>query len=125
MNSTITSLSELISSGLSEYITLFIALMISFWLKDFIAAFVKGFMFRLNPTFQEGDKVILDHERALIVKIGITQTVFGVRKTVDGKKGEYCWRYVPNDRISFLKLEKVIYGNLSDHDNPMSDDGSE
>lgn len=110
MDTVITSLSESISAGIMPYMSLFIALMISFWLKDFVAAFVKGLMFRLNPTFQEGDKVILDGERALIVKIGLTQTVFGIRKMVDNRGGEYCWRYVPNDRIDMLKLEKVIYG---------------
>ena len=63
-----------------------------------------------NPKgFREGDKVILDGERALIVKIGVTETVFGVTKNSGEFDGDYVWRYVPNERISFLKLEKVIF----------------
>jgi hypothetical protein len=48
-------------------------------------------------------KVILDGKDAIIVKIGATETVFGVYSD----RG-YTWRYVPNERISSLKLEKVI-----------------
>jgi hypothetical protein len=65
--------------------------------------------FKFNPQFREGDKVILDGERALIVKIGMTETVFGVTKSSGEFDGDYVWRYVPNERISFLKLEKVIF----------------
>ena len=69
----------------------------------------KGIAFKLNPQFKEGDKVILDGERALIVKIGMTETVFGITKTGGEWDGDYIWRYVPNDRIPFLKLEKVVF----------------
>ena len=80
---------------------------ITLWFKDFAGKFAKGLAFSMNKQFQEGDKVILDGERALIVKIGITQTVFGVTKTSGEFDGDYVWRYVPNERIPFLKLEKV------------------
>ena len=40
-------------------------------------------------------------------KIGLTETVFGVY----GDQG-YTWRYVPNERIPSLKLEKVINKDL-------------
>ena len=40
-------------------------------------------------------------------KIGLTDTVFGVYSS----KG-YTWRYVPNERIPMLKLEKVINKDL-------------
>ena len=43
----------------------------------------------------------------MIVKIGARQTVFGVYSD----RG-YTWRYVPNERIPFLKLEKVIKKDL-------------
>ena len=36
-------------------------------------------------------------------------TVFGVTKSSGEFDGDYVWRYVPNERISFLKLEKVIF----------------
>ena len=50
---------------------------------------------------------ILDGQDALIVKIGLSETVFGVYS----EKG-YTWRYVPNERIPTLKLEKVINKDL-------------
>jgi proteasome assembly chaperone (PAC2) family protein len=50
---------------------------------------------------------LLDGELAMIVKIGARQTVFGVYSD----RG-YTWRYVPNERIPFLKLEKVIKKDL-------------
>ena len=56
-----------------------------------------------NHQVKEGDKVLLDGCPALIVKIGYSETVFGVY----GKDG-YTWRYVPNTRIEYLKLEKIV-----------------
>lgn len=93
---------------------------IALWLKDFIAKLAKGLSFSMNRSFNEGDKVILDNEEALIVKIGITQTVFGIIK----ETGDYVWRYVPNERIDFLKLEKVIFDNTP-HNNHKHIDGNE
>ena len=61
----------------------------------------------MNKSFNEGDTVILDGQDALIVKIGLSETVFGVYS----EKG-YTWRYVPNERIPMLKLEKVINKDL-------------
>ena len=55
----------------------------------------------------KGDKVILDGKDALIVKIGMRDTVFGVYSD----KG-YTWRYVPNVKIPNLKLEKIINPEL-------------
>jgi hypothetical protein len=63
--------------------------------------------FKMNKSFNEGDTVILDGSDALIVKIGLSETVFGVYSD----KG-YTWRYVPNERIPMLKLEKVINKDL-------------
>ena len=80
-----------------------------FMVKDFATKLSKGIAFSMNRQFQEGDHVLLDGERALIVKIGITQTVFGVTKVGGELDGDYIWRYVPNERIDFLKLEKIIF----------------
>tara|TARA_B100000524_G_scaffold95905_1_gene45443 strand:+ start:404 stop:817 length:414 start_codon:yes stop_codon:yes gene_type:complete len=92
---------------LSEYYVQFIGflltLIIGLGLKDWAGSFIKGMKFRINPAFKEGDKVILDGCPALIVKIGYSETVFGVY----GKDG-YTWRYVPNTRIEYLKLEKIV-----------------
>ena len=80
-----------------------------FMLKDFATKMSKGIAFSMNKQFQEGDHVLIDGERALIVKIGFTQTVFGVTKSNGEFDGDYVWRYVPNERIDYLKLEKIIF----------------
>ena len=106
-----------LSNQLSELITPFIVallmLVIALWFKDFATKIAKGVTFSMNKSFQEGDKVILDGERALIVKIGLTQTVFGITKSNGEWDGDYVWRYVPNERIPYLKLEKVVFDNTS------------
>ena len=106
-----------LSNQLSELITPFIVallmLVMSLWFKDFATKIAKGVTFSMNKSFQEGDKVILDGERALIVKIGLTQTVFGITKSNGEWDGDYVWRYVPNERIPYLKLEKVVFDNTS------------
>ena len=56
---------------------------------------------------KEGDKVKLDGEEAVVIKIGMTTSVFGVTA-----KDGYTWRYVPNQRIDYLKLEKIIDKDL-------------
>ena len=61
----------------------------------------------MNPAFREGDKVILDGRDAIIVKIGISETVFGTYSD----RG-YTWRFVPNEKIATLKLEKIINSDL-------------
>ena len=63
--------------------------------------------FRFNPAFNEGDEVILNDQDAIIVRIGLRETVFGVYS----KKG-YVWRYIPNNKIQSLKLEKIINKDL-------------
>ena len=104
---------ETLSTNLTDlmlpWVAVLMSAIIAFMLKDFVTSFSKGIKFKFNPQFREGDKVILDGERALIVKIGVTETVFGVTKNSGEFDGDYVWRYVPNERISFLKLEKVIF----------------
>lgn len=86
-----------------NFIGFIFTFILSLSLRDMATAFVKGAKFRFNPAFKEGDKVILDGQTALIIKVGMSETVFGVY----GEDG-YTWRYVPNSRIEFLKLEKVV-----------------
>ena len=62
------------------YIGMILIVIIGFMIKDFATKFSKGLAFSMNKQFQEGDHVLIDGERALIVKIGISQTVFGVTK---------------------------------------------
>jgi hypothetical protein len=82
-------------------------LVVAIWFKDFAIGLAKGLRFKFDPAFNEGDECLLDGELAMIVKIGARQTVFGVYS----ERG-YTWRYVPNERIPFLKLEKVIKKDL-------------
>ena len=92
---------------LMPFISALLLLVITLWFKDFATKIAKGMAFKMNKSFNEGDTVILDGQDALIVKIGLTETVFGVYSD----KG-YTWRYVPNERIPMLKLEKVINKDL-------------
>ena len=92
---------------LVPWIAILISISAAFWFKDFATKIAKGMAFKMNKSFNEGDTVILDGQDALIVKIGLSETVFGVYSD----KG-YTWRYVPNERIPMLKLEKVINKDL-------------
>ena len=94
---------------LLPYIGMVMIVIFGFMLKDFATKMSKGIAFSMNKQFQEGDHVLIDGERARIVKIGLTQTVFGVTKSNGEFDGDYVWRYVPNERIDFLKLEKIIF----------------
>ncbi len=96
-----------ITTLLMPFISALLLLVITLWFKDFATKIAKGMMFKMNRAFNEGDKVILDGSDSVIVKIGLTETVFGVY----GDRG-YTWRYVPNERIPTLKLEKVINPDL-------------
>ena len=98
-----------ITAFLLPYIGMVMIVVLAFIFKDYTTKWAKGIAFKLNRQFQEGDHVLLDGERALIVKIGLTQTVFGVTKAGGELDGDYVWRYVPNERIDFLKLEKIIF----------------
>ena len=106
---TISSASIEITEFLLPYIGMVMIVIIGFMIKDFATKFSKGLAFSMNKQFQEGDHVLIDGEKALIVKIGITQTVFGVTKAGGEYDGDYVWRYVPNEKISSLKIEKIIF----------------
>ena len=90
-----------------EFLGFTLTLIVALAMRDWATSFVKGMKFKYSPAFAEGDKVILDGCPALIVKIGYQETVFGVY----GKEG-YTWRYVQNERIAFLKLEKIVDEDL-------------
>ena len=89
------------------WIGVLVSLVVAIWFKDFATGLAKGLKFKMNPAFNEGEEVLLDGELAMIVKIGVRETVFGLYTT----RG-YTWRYVPNERIPMLKLEKVMKKDL-------------
>ena len=92
-----------LSTGLIAWISALISIAIGLAVKDLLTTSVSGFLFWLDRNFNEGDEVYIDGEKAIIVRIGFRQTVFGI----DNGRG-YTWRFVYNHRISHMKLEKVI-----------------
>ena len=85
-------------------ISMLLGLVISLWIKDIAASFVKGLSFRLSPFCKEGELVIIDGEPAVVIKIGIRSTIFSIEKDI----GVRAWRSVPNERIPYLRLEKIV-----------------
>ena len=96
-----------ITNLIMPFVSALILLVITLWFKDFATKIAKGMAFKMNKSFNEGDSVILDGQEAIIVKIGLSESVFGIYSD----RG-YTWRFVPNERIPMLKLEKVINKDL-------------
>jgi hypothetical protein len=71
--------------------------------KDYASNISKGISFWLKPGFNPGDVVYLDGEEATIISIGIRETIFEIKRDQ-----LTLWRYIPNTRIEYLKLEKII-----------------
>lgn len=103
----ISSMSLEITAFILPWIGIITSVIIAIWLKDFATNAAKGWAFKSNQSFNEGDHIILDGKDAIIVKIGLSQTVFGVYT----EKG-YTWRYIANDRLATQKIEKIINKDL-------------
>ena len=93
-----------IANLLTPLFVVLTSLVVTLMIKDIATGIAKGLQFKWYGGFKEGDKVIVDGQQGLVVKIGARQTVFGIHL----KDGSYHWRLVSNDKISSLKLEKVI-----------------
>jgi uncharacterized Zn finger protein len=98
-----------ITTLLMPWITVLLSIIIALMIKEIATSISKGLKFKMSKVFQPGDVVILDGEEATIIHIGLTQTVF----ERIGERG-LVWRYVPNERIQFLKLEKVIRSDVKE-----------
>ena len=88
---------------ITPMLVIMLALILTLMVRDFATNFMNGSKFRMHSSFNEGDTCLLDGERGIIVKIGFYETIIQIhngRGTV--------WRYLPNDRIKFYKLEKII-----------------
>ena len=96
-----------LTNFLLPWIGILISAIIAIMFKDWATSLAKGLEFKWNPAFNEGDTIILDGQEGMIVKIGARETVFSVYSD-----NGLIWRYVPNERIVFLKLEKVMNPNL-------------
>ena len=96
-----------ITSFLMPWIAALLSIIIALMIKDWASSFAKGLKFKMNREFNPGDIVLLDNEEAVIINIGLTKTVF--EKVND--RG-IVWRYVPNERLAYLKLEKVVRSDV-------------
>lgn len=92
---------------LLPWISVLISIVFVFWFKDFATSLAKGLKFKQNPLFNEGDKCILEGQDAIIIKIGLRSTIFGLYT----ERG-YTWRVIANERLEYLKLEKIIDSNV-------------
>lgn len=97
-------LSILITELTMPVISVLLGITLALLIKDIAGEIANGISFKYFGPFKEGDKCVLDGHQAVIVKIGLTTTVFGC----DDPERGYIWRYVPNDRIGSLSLGKVI-----------------
>lgn len=73
-------------------------LLIAQFFKDPVINFCLGLKFYLSKMFNELDHVIINGEEAIIVKIGITRTIFRIIE----RNTYLC---ITNDRLKFQKLE--------------------
>ena len=92
-----------ITGFLMPWLAALLSIIMALMIKDWATSFAKGLKFKINRDFNPGDIVLLDNEEAVIITIGITKTVF---EKVN-KRG-LVWRYVPNERLAYLKLEKIV-----------------
>ena len=103
MEEQISNISLEFSELILPYIGIMISIVLFLWFKDFAIGISKGLKFKIDPHFQEGDEVWLEDEPAVILKIGMTQTIFGI---VNGRG--YIWRFIDNETIFEMKLEKIV-----------------
>ena len=103
MENQITNLSLEFSELILPYLGVMISIVFFLWFKDYATGIAKGLKFKIDPHFQEGDEIWLENEPAVILKIGMTQTIFGI---INGRG--YIWRFVDNESIFEMKLEKMI-----------------
>jgi small-conductance mechanosensitive channel len=92
---------------LVPWAVILISAMAALAMKDFASNLMAGIAFRYSSPFKEGDHVIIDGNDAMVIKVGITETVFG-RYSDRG----YTWRYVPNREIHSIRIEKLIRQDL-------------
>ena len=88
---------------ITPMLVIMLALILTLMVRDFATNFMNGLKFGMHSSFNEGDTCLLEGERGIIVKIGFYETIMQMhngRGTV--------WRCLPNDRIKFYKLEKII-----------------
>ena len=88
-------------SQIGNIVGLIAGIVISLSIKELLSSFAFGFLFYLDRNFHEGDVVYVDSEKATIVKISMTRTIFKIHET-------NLWRYIHNAQTRNIKLEKDV-----------------
>ena len=99
---------SILEQNLTTYVTPVLALLISgivaLWFKELVGDIVASIRWKMKPGFEPGDVVYLDGERATIISIGYSETIF----EVDNGRGK-IWRYIRNTRVqNNHRLEQII-----------------
>ncbi len=99
---------SILEQNLTTYVTPVLALLISgivaLWVKELVGDVVASIRWKMKPGFEPGDVVYLDGERATIISIGYSETIF----EVDNGRGK-IWRYIRNTRVqNNHRLEQII-----------------
>ena len=108
-----TGLDELglsVAEVFAPFVLALFILVFTLMFKDLASKIAKGMAFKYSGHFKEGDKVLIDNCQAIIVKIGLINTVIGMHKA----DGSYTWRYVPNERVNLLKIERTVFKDVFD-----------
>ena len=103
MDPTFTDFSVQLTDYLVPWISILISIIVAMWFKDFAVNLVSGMRFYLTSSFNQGDRVYVDGIEARIISTGARMTIFEV-----SHDDELTWRYVPNHRMDFIKLEKIL-----------------
>ena len=99
---------SVLEAGITAYATPVLALLVSgivaLWVKELVGDVVASIRWKMKPGFEPGDVVYLDGERATIISIGYSETIF----EVDNGRGK-IWRYIRNTRVqNNHRLEQII-----------------
>lgn len=103
METLLTSLSMEVTDLIMPWFAVILSVVGTIWIKDFATNFAKGYLFYRNPAFMPGDEVYIDGKEARIISIGVRETIFETKEET-----RVVWRYVPNHRIDYIKLEKIL-----------------
>ena len=99
---------SVLEAGITAYVTPVLALLLSgiiaLWIKELVGDLVASIRWKMKPGFEPGDVVYLDGERATIISIGYSETIF----EVDNGRGK-IWRHIRNTRVqNNHRLEQII-----------------
>lgn len=92
-----------LTSGIIAWITALITIAVGLAVKDLLTTSVNGVLFFFNSDFRVGDRVYINGQKAIIIRIGFRQTIFRI-----DRDDEEIWLFVFNDRIKYQSLEKII-----------------